>query len=92
MENAKKKVLEIRKKSNGKIWRDMKMEGASECDTDDKNKVESLVKKWLVFFEKNLNKIANLDQKTYKNETMKGKLGKDSITSALYKINKLKLS
>ena len=28
MENAKKKVLEIRKKSNGKIWRDMKMEGA----------------------------------------------------------------
>ena len=63
-----------------------------ESDTGDKNKVEGLVKKWLVFFEKNLNKTANLDQKTCKNKTMKGKLGNDSITSSLYKINKFKLS
>ena len=52
--------------------------------------VEGLDKRWLVFFEKNLNKIANLDQKTCKNKTMKGKLGNDSITSSLYKINKPK--
>ena len=53
------------------------------------------VQKWLVFIrfilEKNLSKAANLDQKTCK-KTMKGKLGKDSITSSLYKINKCKLS
>ena len=63
-----------------------------ESDTRDKNKLEGLVEKWLVFFEKNLNKIANLEQKTCKNKAMKGKLGKDSITSSLYKINKCKLS
>ena len=63
-----------------------------ESDTRDKNKLEGLVEKWLVFFEKNLNKIANLEQKTCKNKTMKGKLGKDSITSSLYKINKSKSS
>ena len=62
-----------------------------ESDTGDKNKVEGLVKKWLVFFEKNLNKVANLDQKTSKNNTRKGKLGNDSINSLLYKINKSKL-
>ena len=62
-----------------------------ESDTGDKNKVEILVKKWLIFFEENLNKIASLDQKTCKNKTMKGKLGNDSITSSLYKINKSKL-
>ena len=54
--------------------------------------VESVVQKWLLSFEKNLKRIANLDQKTCKKKTMKGKLGKDSITSSLYKINKLKLS
>ena len=57
-----------------------------------KSKVEGLVKKWLAFFVKNLNKIANLNQKTSKNKAMKGKLGNDSITSSLYKINKFKLS
>ena len=41
---------------------------------------------------KNLNKIANLDQKTCKNKTMEGKLGNDSINSSLHKINKSKLS
>ena len=50
-----------------------------------------VVQKWLVFFEKNLNKIANLDQKTCKKKTMKGKLEKDSITSS-YKTNKCNLS
>ena len=37
----------------------------------------------MVFFEKNLNKIANLDQKTCKKKTMKGKLKKDSIPNQL---------
>ena len=64
-----------------------KRKGQYESDTGDKSKVEGLVKTWLVFFEKNLNKAANLDQKTCKSKTMKGKLGKDSITSPLYKIN-----
>ena len=68
-----------------------KRKGQDESDTGDKNKVEGLVKKWLVFFEKNLNKVANLDQKTSKNNTRKGKLGNDSINSLLYKINKSKL-
>ena len=62
-----------------------------ESDVGDKNIVEGAVEKMLVFFEKNLNRIANLDQKTYKKKTMKGKLRKDSITSSLYKINKCKL-
>ena len=60
-----------------------------------KNIVEGAVQKWLVFirfFEKNLSKVANLDQKTCKKKTMKGKLGKESITSPLYKINKYNLS
>ena len=52
-----------------------------------KSKVEGLFKTWLVFFEKSLSKIANLDQKTCKSEMMKGKLGKDTITSPLYRIN-----
>ena len=73
----------------GETW---KRKGQDESDTGDKNKVEDLVKTWLVFFEKNLNKIANLDQKTCKNKTMKGKLGNDSMTTSLYKINKSKLS
>ena len=74
----------------GETW---KCKGQDESGTGDKNKVEGLVKKWLVFFEKNLNKMANLDQKTCKNKTMKGDgdLGNDSITSPLYKINKSKL-
>ena len=63
-----------------------------ESDTGHKNKVETLVQKWLIFFEESLNKIVNLDQKTCKNKTMKGKLWNDSITSSLYKINKSKLS
>ena len=54
-----------------------------ESDTGDKNIVERVVQKWLVFFEKNLNRIANLDQKTCKKKAMNGKLGNDSITSSL---------
>ena len=38
-----------------------------------KNNVESVVHKWLVFFEKNLNKIVILDQKTSENKIMKGR-------------------
>ena len=63
-----------------------------QSDTGDKNIAKGVVQKWLVFFEKNFNRIANLDQKTCKKEAMKGKLGKDSITSSLFKINKCKLS
>ena len=69
-----------------------KRKGQDESDTLVNNKAEGLVKKWVVFFEKNLNKIANLGQNTCKNKTMKGKLGNDSITSSLDKINKSKLS
>ena len=42
-----------------KIWRD-------ESDTGNKCKVKRIVQKLLVFFEKNLNKIANLYQKICK--------------------------
>ena len=73
----------------GEIWK-RKMQ--DESDIGDKNKVEGLVKKWLVFSEKNLNKNANLHQKTCKNKKMKGTLGNDSINSSLYKINKSNLS
>ena len=38
-----------------------------------KNNVESVVHKWLFFFEKNLNKIVILDQKTSKKKIMKGR-------------------
>ena len=32
-----------------------------ETDTRDENKVDGFIKKWLLFLEKNLNKIENLD-------------------------------
>ena len=51
--------------------------------TGDENKVEGVVQKLLVFFKKNWNKIANLDQKTCEKETMIGKLVKNFITSSL---------
>ena len=51
-------------KTNWKIWRDKKREVQDESDTEDKNVIEGVVQRWLVFFEKNLNRIANLDQKT----------------------------
>ena len=91
----KKESSRNEKKNNKKIWRDKKREVQDESDTGDKNIVEGVVQKRLVFlvlFEKNLSKVANLDQKTYKKKTIKGKLGKESITSSLYKINKCKLS
>ena len=50
-------------------------------DTGDQ-KVEVVVQKWSDFFQKNLSKIANLDQKTSKKKKMKRNLGKDSITSS----------
>ena len=46
-----------------------------------KNKAEGIVQKWLGFFKRNLNKIANLNQKTYKETKMKVKLKNVSITS-----------
>ena len=59
----------------GETWKHKRQD---ENDNGDKNKIESLVKEKLVFFEKNLNKIANIDQKTCIKKTMKVKLGKDS--------------
>ena len=59
IENEKKKAQEMRKKAMEKIWRD-------ESDTGNKNKVKRIVQKLLVFFEKNLNKIANLYRKICK--------------------------
>ena len=73
----------------GKTWNPKRRD---ESGTGDKNKVEGLAEKCLVLFEKNSNNIANLDQKICKNKTMKGKLGNDSITSLIYKINKSKLN
>ena len=69
-----------------------KRELQNESDTGDKNIVEGVFQKWLVFFEKNLNRIANLDHKTCKKKTMKCNLGKDRTTRLLYKIDKCKLS
>ena len=54
-----------------------------------KNKIEGVVQKWLIFFEKNLSKIANLDQKTCKEKERKESFGKTpySLTSS-YKLQK----
>ena len=60
-----------------------KREEQDENYTGDENKVEGVVQKLLVFFKKNWNKIANLDQKTCEKETMIGKLVKNFITSSL---------
>ena len=86
------KAQEMREKAMGRFGETRKRKEQDESDTGDKNKVEGVVQKLLVFFEKNLNKIANLDQKSCKKKTMKRKLGKESITSSLHKINKCKLS
>ena len=45
----KKRKLKKWEKSNGKIWRDKKREVQHESDTGDKNIVEGVVQKWLVF-------------------------------------------
>ena len=90
----KKESSRTEEKSNGKIWREKKnVKSKMKVTLGIKTKYCSwgVVQKWLVFFEKNLNKIANLDQKTCKKKTMKGKLEKDSITSS-YKTNKCNLS
>ena len=93
MENVKKKAQELRKKKQWKVLeRHENVRDKMKVTMEMKKKVEGLVKKWLLSFEKNLNKIVNLDQKTCKNKTMKGKLENDSITSSLYIINKSNLS
>ena len=79
----KKRKLKKWEKSNGKIWRDKKRDVQDESDTGDKNIVEGVI-------QENLNKVANLDQKTCKKKTITGELGKDS--SSLHKTNKCKLS
>ena len=88
IENQRK---ESSRNQNKKQWKDLErhenVRGNMKVTLGKKSKVEDLFKTWLVFFEKNLSKIANLDQKTCKSETVKGKLGKDTITSPLYRIN-----
>ena len=81
----------MRKKAKERFGETRKCKEQNESDIGVEG-VEGVVHKWFVFFEKNLNKIANLDQKTCKEKTVKGKFGKDSITSSLYKINKYKLN
>ena len=56
-----------------------KRNGQDESGTGDK---KTTTQNWLAFFEKDLNKIANLDQKTCKEKILKGKFGKVSITSS----------
>ena len=51
--------------------------------TGDENKVEGVVQKLLVFFKKNLDKIANLDQKICQKKAMIRKLRKNFRTSSL---------
>ena len=70
----------MRKKAKERFGETRKCKGQNESDTG-VEVVEGVVQKWLVFFEKNLNRIANLDQKTCKEKSVKGKFGKDSITS-----------
>ena len=82
----------MRKKAVGRFGGTRKRKEQDESDSGDKNKVEGAVQKLLVFFEKNLNMIVNLDQRTCKMKAMEGKLGKESITSSLYKVNKCKVS
>ena len=74
----------------GRSGETRKRKEQNQSHTGEKNKWEGIVQKWLVFFEKNLIKIANLDQWTCKKKRMKRKLGKDNITRLLYKINKCK--
>ena len=56
----------MRAKAMTRFGETRKRKGQDESDTDDKNKVGGVVQKWLGYFERNLNKIANLDQKTCK--------------------------
>ena len=55
---------EMRKKAMGRFAGTRKREEQDENYTADENKVEGVVQKLLVFFKKNWNKKANLDQKT----------------------------
>ena len=89
---TKKRKLKKWEKTNEKIWRDKKREMQDESDYRDKNIAEGVVQKGFVFFKKNLNRIANLDQKTCKKKAMKWNLGKDNTPRLLHKINKCKLS
>ena len=91
-ESSRNEKKRKKKKTMERFGETKKREVQDESDTWDKNIVEGVVQKCLVFFEKHLNRFANLDQKTCKKKTLKEKLGKDSITSSLYKINKCKLS
>ena len=57
-------LWEMRKKAMGRFAGTRKREEQDKNYTGDENKVEGVVQKLLVFFKRNWNKIANLDQKT----------------------------
>ena len=73
----------------GRLGGTSKSKKQDESGTGDNNKIEGGVQKLLVFFEKNLDKIE--DKKTCKKKAMKGKLGRDSVSSSMHKVNKCKL-
>ena len=59
-----RKLMKWVKKQWKRFGEIIKWKEQDESDTGDKNKAEGVVHKLLVFFEKNLNKVTNLDQKT----------------------------
>ena len=66
------------------LERHEKLKWQNVSDTGDK-KLKCPSEGWLVFFEKNMNKIVNLVQKTWKKKKMNKTERKDSLTR--YKIN-----
>ena len=89
-----KRKAESSKNEKKNQWKDLERQenirGKIKVTLPIKSKVEGVVQKW--FFEKNLNMIAILDQKTCKNKKLEEKLGTPSIKSSWYKIHKCKLS
>ena len=56
----------MRKKVMKRFGETRKRKEQDKGDTGDNKKVQGVVQKWSVFLEKELNKITNLDQKTWK--------------------------
>ena len=71
IKNVKKKAQKMRKKAMERLRETRKRKG-KKWRWSWNIKVEDAVQKWLVFFEKNLNKIENLNHRTCKEKTMKG--------------------
>ena len=65
IKKKREKAQGMRKNAIGRFGGTKIRKEQDENDTGDKNKVEDVVQKLLVFFKKNLNKVANLDQKAF---------------------------